>query len=118
MLSMCLRQCAIRDLNSKVLDERDPSRTTVREAAYATIVAAQAVLRNETHLFELLDGLDASKKNLLTYYFDKHGARGTVEGVKISGTAIPGHEPGPEDEKVVKELIRLDAKISTPIKTA
>lgn len=92
-------------------------RTTVREAAYATIVAAQAVLRDEIRLFSLLDGLGTSKKNLLTYYFDKHGARGAVEGVKISGTAAPGHELGEEDEKVVKELIRLDAKISTPVKT-
>lgn len=104
-------------INLQVLDEREPSRTTVREAAYATIVAAQAVLRDEAHLFELLDGLDASKKNLLTYYFDKYGARGSMDGVKIPSAAIPGHEPGMEDEKVVKELLRLDMKISTPVKT-
>lgn len=101
----------------QVLDERDPARTTVREAAYAMIVAAQSVLRDETHLFELLDGLEVSKKNLLTYYFDKHGARGAVEGVKVSAPpATPGQEVA-EDEKVVKELIRLDVKISTPVKS-
>lgn len=105
----------------QVLEEREPSRTTVREAAYATIVAAQSVLRDEAHLFELLDGLDASKKNLLTYYFDKYGARGSTDGVKSFDTATSvgtsGHELGAEDEKVVKELLRLDAKISTPVKT-
>jgi len=91
------------------LDEKDKSRTTVREAAYASIVAAQAVLRDEAQLFTLLDGLEHSKKNLLTYYFDKHGARGVVEGVGAVS------ESG--DEKVVKELQRLDVKISTPVKS-
>lgn len=100
-----------------MLDERDPSRTTVREAAYATIVAAQAVLRDEIRLFSLLDGLETSKKNLLTYYFDKHGARGAVDGVGMTAPTTPGHQLGEEDEKVVKELIRLDAKISTPVKS-
>ncbi|KDQ10011.1 hypothetical protein BOTBODRAFT_36634 [Botryobasidium botryosum FD-172 SS1] len=91
------------------LDEKDKSRTTVREAAYASIVAAQAVLRDEAQLFALLDGLEHSKKNLLTYYFDKHGARGVVEGV--------GAVSASGDEKVVKELQRLDVKISTPVKS-
>ncbi|KAI6034288.1 clasp N terminal-domain-containing protein [Pisolithus microcarpus] len=52
------------------------STLVVREAAYAAIIAAQMVLRDEGHLFALLDGLDDNKKNLLTYYFEKHGARG------------------------------------------
>ena len=100
-----------------MLDERDPSRTTVREASYATIVAAQSVLRDETQLFQLLDGLEVSKKNLLTYYFDKHGARGAVEGVGGSQSSVTEtNMAGDEDEKVVKELLRLDLKISTPIK--
>lgn len=33
------------------------------------------MLHDEAHLFALLDGLDDNKKNLLTYYFEKHGAR-------------------------------------------
>lgn len=94
---------------AQVLDEKDPSRTTVRESAYASIVAANAILRDERRLFSLLDGLEESKKNLLTYYFDKHGARGAVEGVDKSRGAV-------NDEKVVKELLRLDVKISTPVK--
>ncbi|KAF9519176.1 hypothetical protein BS47DRAFT_1388314 [Hydnum rufescens UP504] len=94
---------------TSVLDERDPSRTTIREAAYASIVAAQAILRDETRLFKLLDGLELSKKNLLTYYFDKHAARGVVEEV-WNGWKWEA------EEKVVKELLRLDTKISTPVK--
>ncbi|KAF8312831.1 ARM repeat-containing protein [Clavulina sp. PMI_390] len=101
---------------TSVLDERDPTRTTVREAAYATIIAAQAVLRDEIKLFSLLENLDTSKRNLLTYYFDKHGARGVVDGVKIAGAAEPRMEVGEEDGKVVKELVRMDGKISTPVK--
>jgi CLIP-associating protein 1/2 len=84
----------------------------VREAAYASIVAAQAILRDERHLFALLDGLEHSKKNLLTYYFDKHGARGVVEGV---GSSESIRDAGGED-RVVKELNRLDVKLSTPVK--
>jgi CLIP-associating protein 1/2 len=79
------------------------------------------VLRDETQLFELLDGLENSKKNLLTYYFDKHGARGTVEGVgagNYSASTVQAQDgAGTDDEKVIKELLRLDAKISTPIKS-
>ncbi len=96
----------------KVLDSRDPFSTTVRESAYGTIVAAQSVLRNEAKLFSLLDGIEASKKNLLTYYFDKHGVRGPIEGVFASQSA----KEGEIDEKVVKELLRLDNKTSTPVK--
>lgn len=60
-----------------------------------------------------------SKKNLLTYYFDKHGARGVVEGA--TAVAMPKKlsvdaNVGQAEEKVVKELLRLDAKISTPVK--
>ena len=46
----------------------------MREAATAATIAAQMVLRDETHLFTLLDGLPDEKKNLLTYMFDKHEA--------------------------------------------
>lgn len=48
----------------------------MRESAAAVLISAQLVLRDETHLFALLDGLADEKKNLLTYLFDKHGARG------------------------------------------
>jgi len=40
------------------------------------------------------------KKNLLTYLFDKHGARGSKE---IDGT-----------ERLEKEMRRLDGRTSTP----
>ncbi|KAF8897283.1 clasp N terminal-domain-containing protein [Infundibulicybe gibba] len=55
----------------------DRSSLVVRESAAAAIIAAQLVLRDETHLFSLLDGLADEKKNLLTYLFDKHGVRGS-----------------------------------------
>jgi CLIP-associating protein 1/2 len=69
-------------------------------------------------LFKLLDGLELSKKNLLTYYFDKHAARGVVEGATtVSTPKKPGMDgTGEAEEKVVKELLRLDTKISTPVK--
>lgn len=38
------------------------------------------MLKDETQLFALLDGLADDKKNLLTYLFDKHGARATGGG--------------------------------------
>ena len=59
----------------------------VREAAAAAIIAAQLVLRDEAHLFALLDGLPDDKKNLLTYLFDKHGCRDTSEA--LGTTTIP-----------------------------
>jgi CLIP-associating protein 1/2 len=77
----------------------------IREAAYATIIAAQLVLRDETHLFALLDGLDDNKKNLLTYYFDKHDARGIdVDGSDIGMTKLEG------------QMGRLDKLMNTPQK--
>jgi CLIP-associating protein 1/2 len=54
----------------------DMTSLVVRESAAASIIASQLVLRDETHLFALLDGLADEKKNLLTYLFDKHGVRG------------------------------------------
>ena len=70
----------------------------MRESAAAVIIAAQMVMRDETHLFALLDGLADEKKNLLTYLFDKHGARGTTAGM----------------DKWEKEKRRLDTRTSTP----
>ena len=84
----------------------EPNSLVVRESAAACIVASQVVLRDETHLFTLLDGLPDEKKNLLTYLFDKHGARGGAvggNGVFGSGT-----------DKLEKELRRLDGRTNTP----
>lgn len=72
----------------------------MRESSATCIIAAQLVLRDETHLFTLLDGLADEKKNLLTYLFDKHGARANKE---VDGT-----------EKLEKEMRRLDGRTSTP----
>lgn len=72
----------------------------MRESAATCIVGAQLVLRDERHLFTLLDGLPDEKKNLLTYLFDKHGARGAKE---LNGT-----------EKLEEEMRRLDGRTSTP----
>jgi len=83
----------------------------VRESAAASIIAAQLVLRDETYLFTLLDSLTAEKKNLLTYLFDKHGARGNVEGVS-TGATVGGLE------RLEKEMRRLDTRTSaTPRKS-
>lgn len=73
----------------------------VREAAASAIIAAQLVLHDETHLFALLDGLADDKKNLLTYLFEKHSARASVNG----GTGA---------EKLEREMRRLDGRTSTP----
>ncbi|THH11551.1 hypothetical protein EW145_g600 [Phellinidium pouzarii] len=78
----------------------DSSSLVVRESAATCIIASQLVLRDETHLFTLLDGLSDEKKNLLTYLFDKHGARGHKEE---SGT-----------EKLEREMRRLDGRTNTP----
>lgn len=83
----------------------DTSSLVVRESAAATIIASQLVLRDETHLFALLDGLANDKKNLLTYLFDKHGVRGTIEGVDSGGGGM---------ERLEKEMRRLDTRTSTP----
>ncbi|TFK76116.1 hypothetical protein BDN72DRAFT_786492 [Pluteus cervinus] len=76
----------------------------VRESAAAAIISAQLVLQDETHLFTLLDGLADDKKNLLTYLFDKHGARG-----------VAARGPHGKD-KLEKELRRLDTRTSTPMR--
>jgi CLIP-associating protein 1/2 len=84
----------------------DKSSLIVRESAAASIIAAQLVLRDETHLFTLLDGLADEKKNLLTYLFDKHGAR-EVGNVDSNGGI----------DKLEKEIRRLDTRTSTPLRS-
>lgn len=84
----------------------DVSTLVVREAAYAAIIAAQLVLRDEGHLFALLDGLDDNKKNLLTYYFEKHGARGLDFAVTSGG--------GAGMTKLEGQMGRLDKLMNTP----
>jgi CLIP-associating protein 1/2 len=69
----------------------------------AAIIAAQLVLRDEAHLFALLDGLPEEKKNFLAYLFDKHGARGAEATQSRVGT-----------DRLSKELMRLDLKTGTP----
>jgi len=81
----------------------DKSSLVIRESAAVAIIAAQLVLRDETHLFALLDGLTDDKKNLLTYLFDKHGARGVTASNKTLGF-----------DKLEKEIQRLDTRTSTP----
>ncbi|CAL1702266.1 unnamed protein product [Somion occarium] len=78
------------------------SSIVVREAAAASIIAAQLVIQDETHMFTLLDGLPEDKKNLLAYLFDKHSARGSA-AVGQSGL-----------ERLEKEIRRLDNRTSTP----
>jgi len=82
----------------------DRSSLIVRESAAAAITAAQLILRDETHLFTLLDGLTDEKKNLLTYLFDKHGARSLPT---INGSGM---------EKLERELRRLDTRTSAPLR--
>ncbi|KAJ7047581.1 clasp N terminal-domain-containing protein [Mycena alexandri] len=81
----------------------DKSSLVIRESAAAAIISAQLALRDETHLFALLDGLADEKKNLLTYLFDKHGARGVAASTGPSGI-----------DKLEKEMRRLDTRTSTP----
>ncbi|KAJ3824298.1 clasp N terminal-domain-containing protein [Lentinula raphanica] len=81
----------------------DSKSLVVREAAAAAIISAQLVLRDETHLFVLLDGLADEKKNLLTYLFEKHGARGLSHSLGRTGM-----------DKLEKEMRRLDTRTSTP----
>lgn len=90
-------------LISALTDTSSESSLMVREAAAASIIAAQLVLRDETHLFTLLDGLPDDKKNLLTYLFDKHGCRGSVGVAGPSGM-----------EKLEREMRRLDNRTNTP----
>jgi len=79
----------------------DASSLVVREAAAAAIIAAQVVLRDDAHLFALLDGLADDKKNLLTYLFDKHGVRGIGSG---------------SVDRLEREMRRLDGRTGTPIR--
>lgn len=90
-------------LKSTLMTALNDTTLVIREAAYATIIAAQLVLRDETHLFALLDGLDDNKKNLLTYYFDKHDAR--VLGVDGNGVGMM---------KLEGQMGRLDKLMNTP----
>lgn len=85
----------------------DPESLVIREAAASVIIAAQLVLRDETHLFTLLDGLPDDKKNLLTYLFDKHGTRDFSATNGVSGV-----------KRLTKEMNRLDIRSNNVPKTA
>ncbi|OSC99183.1 hypothetical protein PYCCODRAFT_1480052 [Trametes coccinea BRFM310] len=90
-------------LISALTESSGTNAIAVREAATAATIAAQMVLRDETHLFTLLDGLPDEKKNLLAYMFDKHGTRG------------PASATGPSAmEKLEREMRRIDGRLSTP----
>ena len=82
------------------------SSLVVREAAAASIIAAQLVLRDEAHLFLLLDGLPEDKKNLLTYLFDKHHCRGSLAAVPGGAFESSGMD------KLEREMRRLDGRTS------
>ncbi len=81
----------------------DATSLVVRESAATAIIASQLVLGDETHLFTLLDGLADQKKNLLTYLFDKHGARSQ----NITKKPLAG-------KTLEKEMLRLDGRTNTP----
>jgi len=83
----------------------DTTSLVVCKAAAAAIIAAQVVLRDDAHLFALLDGLADDKKNLLTYLFDKHGVRGMAG----SGGGV---------DRLEREMRRLDGRTGTPIRVA
>jgi CLIP-associating protein 1/2 len=85
------------------LDAKSP--VVVREAAALVMIAAQNVLRDEAHLFALLDGLPDEKKNLLTYLFDKNGVRGPARAAEPDAA-----------NKLEKEMRRLDGRTSTPMR--
>ncbi|KAI0676880.1 clasp N terminal-domain-containing protein [Trametes maxima] len=90
-------------LISALTESSGTNAIAVREAATAATIAAQMVLRDETHLFTLLDGLPDEKKNLLAYMFDKHGTRG------------PATATGPSAmEKLEREMRRIDGRLSAP----
>lgn len=59
----------------------------------------------------MLASLSEEKKNLLTYLFDKHGARGAVEGVNAGNTTAQGGL-----ERLDREMRRLDSRTSTPLR--
>jgi CLIP-associating protein 1/2 len=82
------------------MDSKSP--VVVRESAALAIIAAQNVLRDEAHLFALLDGLPDEKKNLLTYLFDKNGVRGSARGS--------------DGSKLEREMRRIDSRTSTPMR--
>ena len=88
----------------------DSTSLVVRESAATCIIAAQLVLRDEAHLFSLLDGLPDEKKNLLTYLFDKHGARSS----SLSSAANGGGIGTGGADKLEKEMRRLDGRTNTP----
>jgi CLIP-associating protein 1/2 len=90
-------------MKATVIGALNDTSLVVRESAAASIIAAQLVMRDETHLFMLLDGLADEKKNLLTYLFDKHGVRGVGGFLDRGGI-----------EKLKKEMRRLDTRTSTP----
>jgi len=92
-------------LIAALTDNSNESSTVVREAAAASIIAAQLVIQDETHVFTLLDGLPEDKKNLLAYLFDKHSTRGSAGPLGQSGI-----------DKLGKEILRLDNRtsMSTP----
>ncbi|KAJ6510018.1 clasp N terminal-domain-containing protein [Mycena vitilis] len=89
--------------NTLISALNDKTSLVIRESAAAAIISAQLALRDETHLFALLDGLADEKKNLLTYLFDKHGARGAASSIGPSGV-----------DKLEKEMRRLDTRTNTP----
>lgn len=90
-------------LPQALTDTSSDSSLVVREAAAASIIAAQLILRDEAHLFVLLDGLPEDKKNLLAYLFDKHNCRGSAT------FADPAHSGM---EKLEREMRRLDGRTS------
>lgn len=91
-------------IKSNLIDAYLNSESVVRQAATAAITAAQVILRDETHLFALLGPLPDDKKNLLTYFFEKNNARGSV-GKQAENDGM---------DKLFKEMVRLDQRISTP----
>ena len=70
-------------------------------------------MRDEAPLFSLLDGLPDEKKNLLTYLFDKHGARSSV-AANSNGNGNGAGSPGMGTDKLEKEMRRLDGRTNTP----
>jgi CLIP-associating protein 1/2 len=104
----------------------DKTHLIVRECAVEAIVAAQMVLRDQTHLFTLLDGLTDDKKDFLTYMFAKHQVSDQTDpanvstGIPRAGSSTAGTYTGQWDnnhpgmEKLVKEMKRLDSRTSTP----
>ncbi|KAI0069029.1 hypothetical protein BV25DRAFT_1817959 [Artomyces pyxidatus] len=90
--------------NTLISALNDATSLVVREAAAAVIIAAQLILRDETHLFALIDGLADEKKNLLTYLFDKHGVRNAASGASAA----------PSLDRIEREMRRLDGRLGTP----